>query len=241
MDHRALIRDPEYVHTFFNELSDGRLVTNRGCKIYIPARFTEHELAYVGIETRIVGIFAITVEDTHYAVSMVNAMVQIDPTSTIKVLVDGDEYYEFSFDPGATVITSLMLVQTDTLTYKIYNDIFSKGRVPWYLGYDELARIFDTAKYHANANIGQQQEVTELLVSIIARNEENRHLFYRQTIESFDDLKTTPPAFIPLRSVTYAATNTLNKLAGSYAKDGLISALVSPTTRMEPIEAIIRK
>jgi hypothetical protein len=241
MDHRDLIRHPHMVASYLKELEDGRLVTNKGCKIYIPTRFAERELAYVGIETQIVGIFAMTVEDKYYSIMMVNAMMRIDPTATNKVQMDGDEYYEFVFDPGATVVASTMLVQTDTLVYKIYNEIFSKGRVPWYLSYTDLGKLFDTAKEHANANIGQNQEVTELIASLIARNPANRHQYYRQAITSFEDLLINPPAVIPLRSVTFAATSTLTKLAGSYARDGLVSALVTPTNRVERIEALLRR
>lgn len=240
MDPSILIRDPEKVQSYLRELEDGRLVTTKGCKIYIPCRFEERDLASIGIETHIVGIYAMTVDDQYYAVSLVNARIRIEPTSTVRVTIHGDEYYEFMFEPGATVTPSLDLVKTDTLVYKIYNEIFAKGRVPWYLGYSELAKIFDSAKEHADANIGVNQEVTELLVSIIARDPDNRHKYYRQRVKTPEDLKT-PPAFIALRSVTYAATNTLNKLAGSYARDGLVSALVNPTERVERIEELLRK
>lgn len=240
MNPRNLIRDPKRVHDALRQLDDGRLVTVSGCKIYIPVRFEERELASIGIETYIIGIYAMVVEDQYYAVSLVNAMARIDPTSTLRTMIDGDEYYEFVFDPGATVFPSVDLVKTDTIVYLIYNEIFAKGRVPWYLGYNELAMIFDSARYHAGANIGQNQEVTELLVSIIARNPNNRHEYYRQFAKTPEALKT-PPAFIALRSVSYAATNTLNKLAGSYARDGLISALVNPTSRVERIEELLRR
>lgn len=241
MEHTQYIRDPQRVQAYLRELEDERLVTTKGCKIVIPVRFAERDLAYVGMETRIVGIFAMIVEDMYYAVSIANAMMRITPSSTIKVIYDGDEYYEFSFDAGATVIPSVQLVQTDTLAYSIYNEILAKGRVPWYLGYEEMSELFETARYHANANIGQNQEITELIVSIIGRNGNDRHQEYRHHITDYRDLVTNPPVFIPLRSVTYAATNTLNKLAGSYARDGLISALVTPTDRVEKIEALLRR
>jgi hypothetical protein len=170
----------------------------------------------------------------------VNARCRIDPSSTVRVLINGDEYYEFTFDPGATVMASTDLVRVDTLVYNIYNEIFAKGRIPWYLGYRELAKIYDTAKKHAGANIGANQEVTELLVSIIARNPHNRQQYYRQYAKTHEALAELP-AYIPLRSVSFAATNTLNKITGSYARDGLISALVTPTERVERIEELLRR
>lgn len=240
MNPKKLIRDASKVHACLKELEDGRMVTIKRCKIYIPARFAERGLASIGIETHIVGIYALVVEDTHYVVSMVNAMVRIEPSSTVKILIDEEEFYEFGFEPGSTVISSLMLVKNDQLVYRIYDEIIAKGRVPWYLGYTELGKLFDTAKYHAGANIGTNHEVTELIVSMIARDSKDRHRYYRTSVKSVEDMQKNPPVFIPLRSVTYAATNTTNKLAGSYFSEGLESALVSPADRVERIEGLLR-
>lgn len=241
MDYRKYVRDAAKVLGNMRELENGSWVTVKGCKIVIPARFAERGLAYVGIETSIVGHFAIILDDQFYGVSNANAMMRITPSSTGKVTYDEDEYYEFTFDPGATVCPSLNLVKVDTLVYSIYDEIISKGRVPWYLNYADLGQLFNTAREHAGANIGQQQEVTELIVSLIARNPQDRTQYYRQTIKTPEDLASKEIAYIPLNSVMFAATTTLGKLSGSHARDGLISALSSPTERLERIEELLRR
>jgi hypothetical protein len=235
----GLVRDPHKVKANLRELEDGRLVTVKGCKIYCPVRFSECNLASIGAETYICGVYAM-VYDGAYAVSTVNAMEHITPSFTNKVVIGGDEYFEFEFTPGSTVIATLDLVKNKNLVYYIYAEIISKARVPWYLSYDDLAHIFDTAFEHAGANIGQQHEVTELLVSIISRNPNNRVEYYRQAVKSLEDLSAVKPDYISLKSVAYSATNTLNKLAGSYMGDGVVSALVSPSERVERIEKLLR-
>lgn len=241
MNRNQFVREPAKVLACLKELPDLRLVTTKAMKIYIPVRFAERGLAQIGIETHIVGLCMIVVEDKFYAILMANAMMRIDPTSTLKVTIGEDEFYEFYFEPGSTVISSLDLVRTDTLVYRIYDELFSKGRVPWYIRYDDLGRIFDTARTHAGANIGANHEVTELLVSMIARNSVDRHQYYRQGLTNMQDLINKPPAWTALRSVTYSATNTTNKLAGSYFHEGVVSALNSPAERVERIESLLRR
>lgn len=241
MNPLALKRNAQKVHEALSELPDGRLVATKNVKICIPARFAEHGLAFIGIETQIVGIYAIVVDEQYYAVSNICAMVRIEPNSTSKITLDEEDYYLFEFKPGNTIISSVNLLKTDTLTYRIYDEIISKGRVPWYMDYADLGKIFDTAKYHAGANIGENSEVTELIVSLISRDPRDRTVYYRQSVKDEQDIVKRPPAFIPLRSVQYAATNTTNKLAGSYFSDGLVSALVSPADRVERIEDILRR
>jgi hypothetical protein len=241
MDPRKLTRDASKVHAVLKELPNDKLVTTKGCKIYTPVRFSERGLASVGIETWIVGIYAIVVDDKYYGVSMVNAMLRIEPTSTLKIDIDGEEFFEFYFEPGATVVSSLQLVKTDTLVFRIYDEIIAKGRVPWYLTYDDLGKLFETAKYHAGANVGGQREVTELIISMIARDSKDRTKYFRQTVKSPADAVLRPPAFISLRSVVYQATDTTTKIMGSYFSDGLQSALISPAERVERIEGLLRR
>lgn len=241
MNPRSLVRDASKIHEILQEMPDGSVVVTKECKVYIPSRFAERSLAEIGVQNIIAGIYAIVIDDLYYGVSLINATIKIKPSSTLKVKILGVEYFEFTFNQGSTFIEATTLVKTDTLVYRIYDEIISKGRVPWYLDYNDLGKIFDTAKSHAGANIGQNSEVTELIVSMISRDPKDKTRYYRTSIDSIDELKTKPPAFIPLRSVIFAATNTTNKLAGSYFSTAVSSALVSPAERTERIEGLLRQ
>lgn len=238
MDISKLVRNPKSVLATLHEMEDESLVTEKGCKIYIPSRFAERGLAFLGAETHAIGIWAIVVGD-QYGIMMVNAMIRIDPAETNRVTVGEDEYLEFVFYPGSVVIPNLRLAKTDTLTYKIYDEIIAKARTPWYLTYFDLAKIFDTARFHAGADIGSNKEVTELLISISARDPKNRVRYYRQIIESENDIITNPPYFASLKDVTLSATNAVHKLGGGYFRNGTVSAINSPSERTERLEEIL--
>lgn len=241
MNIKNLVRDADKVREALQELDDGRVVARQECSIYIPTRFSQRGLAETGVENYIAGICAIVVGDQFYSVMSVCAMLRIEPTQVLKVKIQGVEYFEFKFVKGSTVITSTDLVKIDTLVYRIYDEVISKGRVPWYMNYDDLGKIFDTAKLHAGANIGQNSEVTELIVSMISRDSKDKTKYYRTVVQDQEYVKTNPPAIVPLRSVIYAATNTTNKLAGSYFATSVVSALVSPAERTERIEELLRR
>lgn len=241
MDLLSLVRDPARVHAALAELPDSRLIAVKPCKIYSPVRYTERNLSFIGAENHILGIFGITVEDKYYGVCLLNTMVSIEPSETKRVKIGNDDYYEFSFVEGATVLTTTNLVKSDTLVYRIYDEFIAKGYVPWYMGYEEIGHIFDTAKEFAGAHIGTNQEVTQLIASIVARDPKDRTKYFRTAIKSVDDLHTVKPAFVPLKSVQYSATNTTAKLGGSYFQQGVTSALINPSTRCERIESILQK
>ena len=178
-------------------------------------------------------------DDGFYGVSTVNAMIRITPTSINTIKVDGDTYYEFLFEPGAVMIPNLNLLCNDVLTYYVFDEFFAKGKVPWYIGYDDIGSIFDTSNKHAGINFGQSREIIEMVASIIARSPKNRYEMYRHFLEKPEQLLSNPPAYVPLGAIQFTATNTTAKIGGSYTKDGLVSALVNPSERTERIENLL--
>jgi len=241
MDHTQLIRDAKKIHAILKNMDDGSVVCTKACKIYIPVRFTEQQMAFVGTETFISGIFAITVDDKYYGVSLANAMMRIDPNDTKKVMVDGTENYVFSFVPGNKVIVNRNLEKTDTFIYYIYNEIIATGHVPWFFSYEDLSLLFSSSKYHAGMDVGASHVIPEMIAAAISRSPQDTTVYYRHTVKSKADLKNNPPDFIALRNVIYGATNTTAKFMGAYFNDALVSAIVNPSEKVEPIENILRQ
>lgn len=239
MDSDKFVRDVEKVHAALVEKGDS-LYAKKPIKMYVPVRFEERMLASIGLETFVVGIIGIVVEDKYFATWLFNAIIKIEPQSTVKVNFGDNEYYEFSFDAGAIICKDLNLIRTDTLVFRIYEELLSKGKVPWYMDYKSMGRLYSTSRKHANTRVGDNREVTELIVSINSRNPKNLHQHYREIVRKPEDLKTRP-AFTALKDVDTAATNTLNKLAGSYFEQGVTSALVNPAERQERIESLLTK
>lgn len=241
MDFSKLTRNPAIIDKdlFSIEGSEG-LYTKGGCKVYFPARFAERGMAFIGSENSVVGVCAFVFPTGEYSVLSVNAMVPMSPDTVERVNYRGVDYVEFGFEPGSLVINTLDLVKVDVVVYRIYTELISKGNVPWYIEYDDLSRIFDTASKHAGTSILESSDVMEVLVSSIARTEEDRTVYFRTTVNTPEDLKKKKPAFIGLMSAAYSATNTLNRMGGSYFTEGALSAMVYPTERVERIEEMVR-
>jgi hypothetical protein len=241
MDYRKLKRDRQVAIDNLKALPDGSMLTKKACKIYIPYRYVEYGLAKIGIENHILGVYALVYDDSVYSISLINAMVPINPSQTNRIKVDGEDYLEFVFEANSVVIKNMDLVKTDTIVYLIFEEFYLKGHVPWFIGYKDYGLLLDTAAKHAGTNIAKQREVIQAIASICARSADDRSVFYRSVIKSEEDLVKNPPVFIPLRSVRWAATNTLTKIGGSYFSVGVTSALLSPAERPERIETILRK
>lgn len=234
------IRDAARVHKAIERTVEGSFVALKPVKVYIPARFPQRDLAVFEDEITFVGICAIVVDDKYYAASRICAPLRSEPSLVSSAVIDDVEYIEMHYEPGDRVICSEDLVMIDNLLYRIYDEIIAKGRVPWYMSYHEIGGLFETSRKHAGVRIGKTPTVMEIIASAIARDSDDLRRYYRQTIETYEDTALSPPTIIPLRNISYGATNTIAKITGSRFDEGMTSAIVNPGDRVEQTEKILR-
>ncbi len=238
LDVRTLKRDPDSVKKLLTLVGD-KLVVLEDADIYVPVRFEIADLLTISTTISVIGIFPIVIGKS-YTLCNVNAMITIEPTFFRKVDIDDAKYYQFHFVKNSPILSQTELVKSDAVIFSIFNEFIAKGNVPWYIEYEDYGRLFDTAKEYAASNIASSPELMQLLVSMQSRSRSNRTVYYHTTIQSYNQLKKDPPVFIPLKSVVFSASTTLNKLAGSYFKDGVVSALANPTERVERLESLLK-
>lgn len=241
MDSSVFVRKADKVKAALAEQPDGSVLAVKDIKIYIPERFSQKGLATIASEIYIIGIFAIVVDDKYYGVSTANAMMHVKPTLISTVKFDDTTYLELYFEAGSTVIANTELVKNASLVFRIFDEIIAKGHNPWYLSMEDRAKLFQSADYHAGVGLSRQHAILEMIAAACARDSKNLTRYYRHSVQHPDDVVTNPATTIPLRSITYGTTNTTSKLLGSYFDQGMNSALVNPTTKVENIEDILRR
>ena len=240
MDFDLLKRNPAFILSHLKETSVGCVVTDVDTKIIIPKRFAERDLAILASDIYICGIYAIVIGDK-YGVSLVNAMIHINPKIINTITIDNIDYYEFFFEKGSNVIESTTIIKKDTLVYYIFDEIISKCNIPCYLNYEDLGNIFDSALYYAGTGITNNKEVTELIVALISRDQFDKTKYYRETVKNPNYLITNPPVYVGLNDVLLGVNSTMSKLLGAYFSDGILSSLVTKTEHAGRIESFLRE
>lgn len=235
-----LRRNAQAVLKCLAENEAGQIIAKVPCKIQAPVRFSEVGLGTVGVNVFIYGLFPIIIETGEYAVMNITALVELDPSEITVVTIDEDEYHEFKFEAGQVVIKSSDVIRRKTLMFNIFDELIFKGKVPWYVGYEDLGKVFDTALEYGDAKVGEVNEPIELITSMVTRAKADRRKYARVLAKSYDDVTLDKISFVALKSVFYSINSTLNKLTGSYFSDGVTSALVNPTSEVGKIEAILR-
>lgn len=237
MNFASLKRDAKRVVETIKKLPDGSSVTTTGCTIVIPEKYVTKELAYMGNEVSILGIYAIITPDGFYAVSTAMCMLRVDPISNSKVVYDDTPYLLLEFQKNSPLILSEDVVMRDILAYRTYNFNISSGNVPWFLTYDDMLAMFYKSKQFTGASFGNNHAIIPTIVSNIARSPDDKTVHFRHFIAEHPNAK---PEWIPFKSVLYGPKTTTAKLAGSYFDSARVSALTNPNENVEKIETLLR-
>lgn len=217
-----------------------QIYCKKECYIHIPARFLDKEMGEIGSINNSFGIIPIILKDSlDYAVLSVDAIVNLNPFITEKIVINDDEYYQLYFEANSVIIANTSVLRKDKLIYNILDEFLIKGKVPWYLDYEDLAKFLDTADSHAGSRAIENFEVIETLVSIISRDKNNRKVYMRNSAKNKDYIASAIE-YIPLSSVMYAVSGTVNKLIGAYMDEGIASALTIESTEASNIEKLLR-
>lgn len=222
------------------ELPNGSLVTTTGCRIVIQESFRAKQLISMGKRIMIIGFFAICNEAGEYAVSTTPSMMEIAPAEIRQLEYQGRSYYDFHFTPGSTVIKNLNLVKDNTLLYYLFEEILARGRIPFFYNYISLSGFFEETKKYTGTQLVATPTIGEMIIAQIARLSHDRKVPLREKLFSYNELKTTPFTWIPLRNVIDGSSDTTAKISGSYTGDGLDSAIVNPNEVTQPIERLLR-
>jgi hypothetical protein len=236
IDH--LVRDGDAVKDTL-KVVDGSLLTMSGCKIYFPKYYVDGKLGNMIDVVQVIGYYAIVLPNNRYAVNKTAAMITLHPDSITTVKFGEHDYLELTFHPGTPMMRELSLVRSSSLLFKIYDEIVAKGKTPWYLSYADLGAIFDSSIVHAGTNLKASRSILEMMAATRARDPRNRADYYRNMLTKQSDLDNIEPDIIPLRNIAYGATNAVSKLLGAYLNEGISSAIVNSTDRLERVEKIL--
>ena len=240
MDIKALRRDKEKVFDAILVTPDGKMIAKKTMEVYFPVAYEEKHLATIASDVYVVGLFAFVV-DGYYATVNILSKIRLYPTEIDRVNIEDTPYHVLRFEKGATIVENMNLVKDNTIGYYVYNYIIAQGKVPWYLSALDLMNLFHTSAKYSGVVYGTNHMATELIAAMVMRSSSDINTYWRQEVNSIDDVLKNPPTFIPLRNVMFGARNTTAKLMGAYLNEGMKSAIMYPSETTESVEELLRQ
>ena len=231
------IRNAQAVRKFLTVTSTHALVTSQECHIHMPVRFPDRGLGEIGINNRCYGLFPLIMDDGNYMVFNFNAICDLNPYKFSQTVIDDEEYYVFSFAKDSVVIKNLNVVRVDTLIQNVMDEFVFKGKIPWYADYDkDVVRLFSTALTHADNRIVSSLQLFQMLTSSVCRLKSDVTKYVRDN----DKKGSVEFQSVGISNIYHSVQSPINKITGSYMREGVISALNTRSKKIGKIEKILR-
>lgn len=238
MDITKLVRKPDVVHANLKEVGD-ELITLKECYILFPKSYVNKQLAFVGNDISVVGIFAIVYDNKYYGVSLAPSRFAIGDCLVEVIKINDEEHYKLTFSPGAVVFRNVESLKVKVFSYNIVNYFIDYGKMPWFLNYVDGAEILSMIKFWCNIHLGNQA-IFDTLITIISRTDEDIRKYYRQSIKTESDLYKRP-RFIPVMEKSLTATSTTARVTGGELKRGIRETLIDDSNQREELEDLFVK
>jgi len=236
MDFDLLKRDLDKTKSALKQVGN-KVIAVKPVSIVIPERFIEKKLSTIGDRCYTIGIYAL-VSGNSYCVSRVIHRIEISPSSISFVKHKGQSHVQFEFEAGSTIFPQLESIKDSSIPYLVFDEIVLKGKCPWYLSYEDLSLLFNTSDQFAGVGMSSRHAILGMIAAAITRSNDDKNIYYRHALAKSPKAE---PTIIPLRNVGYGTTNTTSALIGAYWNDGLSSALVNPSDKVEKIEELLTK
>lgn len=224
-------RDKKFIESHLYK-KDGAIYTKENTKIKFQKRYLNKELAQISEVIKVFGVFSIHIED-RYSVSLIPAMMTTSPALIEEEMIGEEEYVVFTYGKNNKIIENEQVVKNKLLTYNLFQEFYMAGKMPWFMEYLDNVKLFDNMVKYADGSIGGYHLGNELIIAFVTKQKDNITEFHRMA-------PNKPYIFTAIDEVFYSVNSTLNKIAGNYFSDGLISALVNKEKSPTHLEDIVR-
>lgn len=226
-------RSPDFFKN--NTVRKGKqLICKVPVTIEVPETFFRKGLIEFGESTFFMGVCAFISGDT-YSVGLIPSMFRCNPPSVNEVKREDGVYYQFQFPKNGILIEDMEVVLKDTITYNLFDLFFMEGKIPWFINYTDCVVLLGNHEKYAGSYIGSNRIVNEMMTAYITRLKSDPQIQLRFDPGNKDF------RFVGLENVFFSTPSTLNKLAGNYFKDAMVSALITHQDEPTKLERVIRR
>ncbi len=237
MEHiivNKLKHNPEAIKSCFR-ISNNMTVVTKDIKIVFLESFLHKELAEIGDVVTLIGLYGIIDENDNYATCIAPGFQKLTVNRIGDTTCDDGNLYKVLYiDKDSVMLESNDLVVGDNQIYFIYDQFYVKGKIPFYISYDQLPKLLSDADIFCGTGLGNDRHVFEILSSIVARGKD-KSVYYRNSPE----FGKVPPKYTSLSNIYYSLKSSSSKIIGGHYGAGISAAILNPETESSVLENLL--
>lgn len=202
--------------------------------IRIPEHYTMLGYLVIAGVVHVLGIFPMNVDGVDCGLQ-IPGVIDVDPSDIRTETINDKKYTILELHKGDRIMCTSSVIKDGKLHYAMWKEFIGGGKMPEYLDYDATACLFDDCKKITGKGIDVNHAVIEIVYAHIYRDRDDLTKLYRLTP------MTKPPVNIKLNQPAYATNSTHARIIGSYAEQGMNTALIHQNAENVEIEDIFRQ
>lgn len=202
--------------------------------IRIPEHYTMLGYLVIAEVVHVLGIFPMNVDGVDCGLQ-IPGVIDVDPSDIRTETINDKKYTILELHKGDRIMCTSSVIKDGKLHYAMWKEFIGGGKMPEYLDYDATACLFDDCKKITGKGIDVNHAVIEIVYAHIYRDRDDFTKLYRLTP------MTKPPVNIKLNQPAYATNSTHARIIGSYAEQGMNTALIHQNAENVEIEDIFRQ
>jgi len=202
--------------------------------IRVPEHYTMLGYLVIADVVHVLGIFPMNVDGVDCGLQ-IPGVIDVDPSDIRTETINDKKYTILELHKGDRIMCTSSVIKDGKLHYAMWKEFIGGGKMPEYLDYDATACLFDDCKKITGKGIDVNHAVIEIVYAHIYRDRDDLTKFYRLTP------MTKPPVNIKLNQPAYATNSTHARIIGSYAEQGMNSALIHQNAENVEIEDVFRQ
>lgn len=224
-------------------VKDGIHYANESISIVFPTVYINKELCIMQGNARLLCIFAImNYARKEYGIALAPCMLDFNALKINDVLIQDKEYTEIKYHKDDVVLPNGKTVISDDFIFTVFELFFISGKIPWFLGYEDVAGLLEGCRKFAGSGVGDNPIAPHILCSLVARSPSNIDNYYRESINKREDLvKVGTPTYVGLSNPFLSFESTTSKLIGAYLGDGMKAAVINKSDNMQELDKALIK
>lgn len=202
--------------------------------IRVPEHYTMLGYLVIAEVVHVLGIFPMNVDGVDCGLQ-IPGVIDVDPSDIRTETINDKKYTILELHRGDRIMCTSSVIKNGKLHYEMWKEFIGGGKMPEYLDYDATACLFDDCKKITGKGIDVNHAVIEIVYAHIYRDRDDLTKLYRLTP------MTKPPVTIKLNQPAYATNSTHARIIGSYAEQGMNTALIHQNAENVEIEDIFRQ
>lgn len=215
---------------------NGRVIfVGKKLECFIPLRYEIHGGLTIEDTVSTIGFFDMVINGTIESGLRLAAIVEIIPTETEKINIDGQPFLKLTLYEGDIFLKHTSCVQSKRLSYILFYEMTNSGHYPKFIKYNDLATLYDYISATTGLKVDTNHAITEMVSAQLARDSADISKLYRHTPMTKD------PKLAGLRSIAQVASSATGKISGAYMKQGVQSVIAGEaSTQNSEIEDLLR-